>query len=108
MRNLIPATVIIAAALFASGEARAAPASREAAAVQTGLFGAPAIADAELGLVRGGAPLPRFTATNVRTMAEDQSRFDFTGTAQVARVSMDNWWNDVGAQLIVDNFSVRP
>lgn len=97
--KLLITTSLAAAALFGAGEARAAPPARA--------FEVAAVADAELDGVRGGAPLPALTAYAVRRMAEEQARFDFMGTGQVARTVVDNWLNDVGAQLVADSLAAQ-
>lgn len=86
----------------APAEAKVSPTLRPSA------FEAPLLGDDELERVRGGAPSPyALTVVAVKTMADAQSRSDFAGTAAAARLVYDNWWNDVGSQLVVDSFPIR-
>lgn len=96
MRTLF-AFLIVAAALFGSGEAYAADVARPPA------FEVSALADAELDMVRGSG----LTMGAMREMAQEQARGDFIGSATVARTVIDNWNNDVGAQLIANNIPIR-
>lgn len=96
MRTLF-SFLILVAALFGSGEAYAAEVARPPA------FEAKALADAELDMVRGEG----LTMGALRSLAEEQARGDFIGSATVARTVIDNWNNDVGAQLIANNIPIR-
>lgn len=63
------------------------------------------LTDSELNNVRGGyAPLRTgLTVSNMRAIIDARANSDLITTRQISGVIFDNWFNDVGAQLIVTN-----